>query len=133
MNRFLSVVMILMALTLAVVPIFTDCLAHGKQLTTQDGRQVPMKCHWAGIAEIGAAIPLGLRGNSLAEKTAQGDAAVPCRRRCRIWRHGDPVPHGLDRGMRESHDGLQPGHVAHIDLGRHRGDRRQRCPVLQRA
>ena len=62
MNRFLSVVMILMALTLAVVPIFTDCLAHGKQLTTQDGRQVPMKCHWAGVAEIGAAIPLGLAG-----------------------------------------------------------------------
>jgi hypothetical protein len=27
-----------------------------------DGRTVPMKCHWAGIAAIGAAVPLGLAG-----------------------------------------------------------------------
>lgn len=62
MNKFLGIVMIVLALTIAIVPVFTDCQAHGRQLTTQDGRSVPMKCHWAGIAAIGAAIPLGLAG-----------------------------------------------------------------------
>jgi hypothetical protein len=51
-----------LALTIAIVPVFTDCQSQGKQLTLQDGRAVPMKCHWAGLAAIGAAIPLGLVG-----------------------------------------------------------------------
>lgn len=38
MNKFLGVVMIVMALTLAVVPLFTDCQSHGRALTLQDGR-----------------------------------------------------------------------------------------------
>ncbi len=62
MTKFLGVVMILMALVLAVAPIFTDCESHGKMLTTADGRSVSMKCHWTGIAEIAAAVPLGLAG-----------------------------------------------------------------------
>lgn len=62
MNKFLGMIMIVLALTLAVVPIFTDCQSQGRQLTLQDGRNVPMKCHWTGIAEIGAAVPLGLAG-----------------------------------------------------------------------
>ena len=52
MRKVLGVVMILMALTLAIAPIFTDCESAGKMLTTADGRSVSMKCHWAGIAEI---------------------------------------------------------------------------------
>jgi hypothetical protein len=62
MNRFLAVVMILAALTMAIVPAFTDCQSQGRQLTLENGRTVPMKCHWAGIAAIGAAVPLGLAG-----------------------------------------------------------------------
>ncbi len=62
MNKVLSAVMIISALTLAIVPIFTDCQSQGKALTLQDGRSVPMKCHWTGIAEIGVAIPLGVSG-----------------------------------------------------------------------
>lgn len=62
MTKFLGVVMILMALVLAIAPIFTDCESHGKMLTTADGRSVSMKCHWTGIAEIAAAVPLGLAG-----------------------------------------------------------------------
>jgi hypothetical protein len=54
--------MIALALVIAIVPIFTDCLANGKTLTTADGRSVPMKCHWTAIAEIGLAIPLALVG-----------------------------------------------------------------------
>jgi hypothetical protein len=54
--------MIACALVLAIAPIFTDCESQGRMLTTADGRSVSMKCHWTGIAEIAAAIPLGLAG-----------------------------------------------------------------------
>jgi hypothetical protein len=62
MKTVLGVGMIVLALVLAVVPVFSDCLSQGRQLTLQDGRNVPMKCHWAGLAEIGAAVPLALAG-----------------------------------------------------------------------
>lgn len=62
MQKFLGVVMVVLALALAIAPIFTDCESHGKMLTTADGRSISMKCHWAGIAEIAAAVPLGLAG-----------------------------------------------------------------------
>jgi hypothetical protein len=62
MNKVFGIVMILTALVLAIAPAFTDCESHGKMLATADGRSVSMKCHWSGIAEIAAAIPLGLAG-----------------------------------------------------------------------
>ncbi len=62
MQKFLGVAMILLAVVLAVAPVFTDCESHGKTLTTADGRSVSMKCHWAGVAEVAAAIPLALAG-----------------------------------------------------------------------
>ena len=62
MKTVLGIVMILSALVLAIAPAFTDCESHGKALTTADGRTVSMKCHWAGVAEVAAAIPLGLAG-----------------------------------------------------------------------
>ena len=62
MKTVLGVGLILLALVLAIAPAFTDCESHGKMLTTADGRAVSMKCHWTGIAEIAAAIPLGIAG-----------------------------------------------------------------------
>jgi hypothetical protein len=62
MSKILGVVMILLALVLAIAPIFTDCESQGKTLTTADGRSVSMKCHWTGVAEIAAAVPLALAG-----------------------------------------------------------------------
>jgi hypothetical protein len=62
MRTVLGVVMILAALALAIAPAFTDCESQGKMLTTADGRSVSMKCHWAGITEVAAAIPLGIAG-----------------------------------------------------------------------
>lgn len=62
MRKFLGGLLIVFALVLAIVPLFTDCLAHGRELKTADGRAIPMKCHWAAIAEIGAAVPMGLMG-----------------------------------------------------------------------
>ncbi|HMB25070.1 MAG: DUF4418 family protein [Chloroflexota bacterium] len=62
MNKTMGILMIVLALVIAIVPLFTDCLANGRTLTTADGRSVPMKCHWTAIAEIGLAIPLALVG-----------------------------------------------------------------------
>ena len=62
MNKTMGILMIVLALVIAIVPIFTDCLANGKTLTTADGRSVPMKCHWTAIAAIGMAVPLALIG-----------------------------------------------------------------------
>jgi uncharacterized membrane protein HdeD (DUF308 family) len=62
MKTVLGVVMILLALVLAIAPAFTDCESQGKMLTTADGRSVSMKCHWTGVAEVAAAIPLGIAG-----------------------------------------------------------------------
>ena len=62
MQKVLGVIMIVCALALAIAPVFTDCQSQGKMLTTADGRSVSMKCHWAGVAEIAAAIPLLIAG-----------------------------------------------------------------------
>jgi len=62
MKKGLSAVIILLALLIAIVPALTDCQSQGRALTTKDGKTVPMKCHWTGIAEAGVAVPLGLMG-----------------------------------------------------------------------
>jgi len=62
MTKVLGVAMIVLALVLAIAPIFTDCQSQGKSLTTAEGKTVAMKCHWTGVAEIAAAVPLGLAG-----------------------------------------------------------------------
>ncbi len=67
MKTVLGIVMILSALVLAIAPAFTDCESHGKALTTADGRTVSMKCHWAGVAEVAAAIPLAVAGSTRCE------------------------------------------------------------------
>src|SRR5512146_1232942 len=62
MNKAMGAALIVLALVIAVVPAFTDCLSQGRALTTTDGKTVPMKCHWTGIAEIGIAVPMALTG-----------------------------------------------------------------------
>jgi hypothetical protein len=58
MNKLFGITLVVLALALAIVPVFTDCQSQGKSLTTTAGKAVPMKCHWTGVAEIGVAIPL---------------------------------------------------------------------------
>jgi hypothetical protein len=62
MTRLLGVVLIVLAVALAVALVFTDCESQGKVLTTAEGKTVSMKCHWSGVAEIAAAVPLGIAG-----------------------------------------------------------------------
>jgi hypothetical protein len=62
MNKPLSILLIAFALVIAIVPLFTDCQSQGRALTLENGKLVPMKCHWTAIAEIGVAVPLLLSG-----------------------------------------------------------------------
>ncbi len=62
MKKFMGVFSIVLALAIGILPLFTDCLSQGRSLELANGKTVPMKCHWTGIAEIGVAIPLGLVG-----------------------------------------------------------------------
>ncbi len=62
MNKFLGIVLVVMALGIAIVPTFTDCQSQGKAITLSSGKTVPMKCHWTGIAEIATGVPLAAVG-----------------------------------------------------------------------
>lgn len=53
-----AVLLIILAVLIAIVPIFSDCLSAGRMLTLADGREIPMKCHWTGRAELGLGLPL---------------------------------------------------------------------------
>ena len=66
MNKFFGIALVLIAVAIAVVPHYSDCQSQGRILTTADGKQVSMKCHWSGIAEIGVAVPLAIVGGMLA-------------------------------------------------------------------
>ena len=50
--------LIILAVLIATVPIFTDCQSHGRIITLANGNQIPMKCHWTGRAELGLGLPL---------------------------------------------------------------------------
>ncbi len=62
MRKIMGGFSICLALVLAILPMFTDCQSQGKAIELANGKTVPMKCHWTGIAEIGVAIPLALVG-----------------------------------------------------------------------
>ncbi len=62
MYRVLGIALVLLAIGLAVVPHFTDCLSQGDTLKLANGNTQPMKCHWTAQAEIAVGIPLGVVG-----------------------------------------------------------------------
>ena len=62
MKITLGIVKIVLALAIGILPLFTDCQSQGRAIELANGKTVPMKCHWTGIAEIGVAVPLGLIG-----------------------------------------------------------------------
>lgn len=53
-----SIVILVLAVLIAVVPQYTDCESHGRMLTLDNGKQVSMKCHWTARAELGLGLPL---------------------------------------------------------------------------
>jgi hypothetical protein len=76
MNKVIGIGMVALALAVAVVPVFTDCESAGRHITTQDGKAISMKCHWTGIAELGAAAPLALVGILALKRRRQGTTRV---------------------------------------------------------
>ena len=50
--------LIALALLIGIVPLFSDCESQGRSLTLANGREIPMKCHWTGLAELAMAAPL---------------------------------------------------------------------------
>ena len=60
--KLTGVLMILLAIGIGVIPLFTDCQSQGRHLTLADGRTVPMKCFWTGQAELTLAAPLFVTG-----------------------------------------------------------------------
>lgn len=64
--KIAAVLMIVLALLIGVVPQFTDCQSQGRQLTLENGKTIPMKCHWTGQAEMALAGPLLVTGSLLA-------------------------------------------------------------------
>jgi hypothetical protein len=57
-NKFIGIALIVLALAIIIVPMFSDCESQGKFLTTSTGKEVSMKCHWAGVGEIATGVPL---------------------------------------------------------------------------
>jgi hypothetical protein len=53
-----GIALIVLALVIGIVPVFTDCQSQGRALNLQNGKTVPMKCHWTGVAEAALALPL---------------------------------------------------------------------------
>ena len=69
MFKVFGVVLVVLAIAVAVVPMFTDCQSMGNTLVLANGNTVPMKCHWTGVAELGTAIPLaGVGGMMIASR-----------------------------------------------------------------
>jgi len=56
--KIAAVAIVILALVIGILPQFTDCQSQGRALALQNGKTVPMKCHWTAIAEIAMAVPL---------------------------------------------------------------------------
>jgi len=67
-----AIVIMLLAVAIAAVPQFTDCESDGRQITTADGRQIPMKCHWTARAELGLGLPILAVGAMMLGTSARG-------------------------------------------------------------
>jgi hypothetical protein len=60
--KITAVLLVLLAVLIGVVPMFTDCHSQGRMLTLENGNHVDMKCHWTARAELGMALPMALVG-----------------------------------------------------------------------
>ena len=64
--KYLGIFIIVLALVIGIVPIFTAC--KGGMAMADDmsmGMAAPMKCHWTALVEMGLAILLGASGGIL--------------------------------------------------------------------
>ncbi len=57
-TKILGIALVVVALAIALVPQFTDCLSQGQMVALANGTKQPMKCHWSAQAEIAVGAPL---------------------------------------------------------------------------
>ncbi|MFZ0533011.1 MAG: DUF4418 family protein [Anaerolineales bacterium] len=60
--KIIGAVLIVLSLVVAIVPMFTDCQSQGRAIVLENGKTIPMKCHWSGLAELVVAVPLFVLG-----------------------------------------------------------------------
>lgn len=60
-----AILLALLALVIGILPRFTDCSSQGRAITLANGAAIPMKCHWAGRAELALAGPLLILAGAL--------------------------------------------------------------------
>ena len=60
--KTLGLVIVVLALVIAIVPLFTDCESQGRSIELATGKTIPMKCHWTGRAALAMAFPLAAVG-----------------------------------------------------------------------
>jgi uncharacterized membrane protein HdeD (DUF308 family) len=58
----IGAILIVLALLIIIVPQFTSCQSQGKQITLQNGTNIPMKCYWTGQSELVAGAMLLIVG-----------------------------------------------------------------------
>ena len=56
--KVVGTILVLLALALGVVPLFSDCQSQGNMISLPNGTTIPMRCHWTGRAELAVAAPL---------------------------------------------------------------------------
>lgn len=64
--RVIAAVIVILAVLIGLVPVFTDCESQGRSIALASGQTIPMKCHWTGRAELAVAVPLAGVGVLLA-------------------------------------------------------------------
>ena len=60
--KVLGIGLVVLALVAGIVPMFTDCQSQGRAIVLENGKTIPMKCHWSGTAELVVAVPLLVLG-----------------------------------------------------------------------
>jgi hypothetical protein len=53
-----GIIIIILAVSVAVIPQFTTCGSQGKTITTSTGAVIPMKCTWTAHAELALGLVL---------------------------------------------------------------------------
>jgi len=64
--KVVAVLIVVAALLIGAIPLFTDCESQGRAIKLPDGRLIAMKCHWTGRAELALALPIAAVGGLLA-------------------------------------------------------------------
>ena len=60
--KVLGIALLVVAIRAGVIPMLNNCTAEGLFITTQDGRQIDMKCYWTARAALATAVLLGAVG-----------------------------------------------------------------------